>query len=233
MSMGLGIGLHLGSSGGGASFNPATLSPYLWYAPNDAATIFQTTDTSTPGVDGQPCGRVNDKSGNGYNAVQATAGFRSVWSSAGYLTFDGVDDGLSPAVAETFSTSCDVFVGIKPNADTQYIIGLGGGGGFFGCAQSGNGGLTTSGAGTPTTRVNGTVVTDTRDALYTAIGAVPALFELNGADLATTFGNISIANYGGFELSGRIYSYFICPALSAGNRALARTYFGAQMGLTL
>jgi hypothetical protein len=48
----------------------------LWYDLNDDSTIFQDSAGTTLATWGDPVGRVNDKSGNGNNAVQGSAGLR-------------------------------------------------------------------------------------------------------------------------------------------------------------
>jgi hypothetical protein len=50
----------------------------LWYDLNDDSTIFQDSAGTTLASWGDPVGRVNDKSGNGNNAVQSTAGSRPI-----------------------------------------------------------------------------------------------------------------------------------------------------------
>jgi hypothetical protein len=68
--------------------------------PSDAATAFQDSAGTTPGVVGQPLGRRLDKSGRGNNATQGTSASRPVWNQSGAFyrdTFDGFDDSLSIA----------------------------------------------------------------------------------------------------------------------------------------
>lgn len=98
---GLGLGLSL-TRRGSSAFDPASLftgAGGAWYeiAP---AYVYQTTDTSTPGVVGQPVGRVTDRSGNGFHLTQGTAASRPVLRQSGslyYLEFDGTNDFLSVA----------------------------------------------------------------------------------------------------------------------------------------
>lgn len=83
---------------GDDGFNPRTLfaanEQGAWYDPSDFRTLYQDAAGTTPvTVVGQPVGRINDKSGRGNHATQATAGNRPVLrqDSSGryYLEFDG------------------------------------------------------------------------------------------------------------------------------------------------
>ncbi|WP_310534806.1 hypothetical protein [Novosphingobium sp.] len=66
--------------------------------------MFQDTAATVPAVVGQAVARINDKSGRGHNATQATATQRPVLrqnATTGkyFLEFDGVDDNLTTTVA--------------------------------------------------------------------------------------------------------------------------------------
>jgi hypothetical protein len=91
--------LGLSLTGGAAAFNPASLSPTAWYDVSDLSTLFQDSAGTTPvTADGDPVGKVLDKSGNGNHLVQATAGSRPLYKTSGglsWLLFDGVDDSLA------------------------------------------------------------------------------------------------------------------------------------------
>jgi len=84
------------TSGGGASFDPATLfangeKGAVWDYTAESA-IFQDAAAATPIVVGGPIGRVNDLSGQGNHITQSTAGLRPMYVKG--AAFDGVDDGL-------------------------------------------------------------------------------------------------------------------------------------------
>lgn len=69
----------------------------IWYDPSDITSMFQDVAGTTPAVVDGPVGRINDKSGNGNHAIQATAASRPVLKQLGnvyWLEFDGVDDFL-------------------------------------------------------------------------------------------------------------------------------------------
>jgi hypothetical protein len=74
----------------------------VWYDPSDMSTMFQDTAGTVPVTAiGQQVARINDKSGRGNFAIQATAASRPLLQQDGagkwYLAFDGVDDGLQTA----------------------------------------------------------------------------------------------------------------------------------------
>ncbi len=73
------------------------------------ATMFQDNAGTTPvTADGQPVGKILDKSGRGNHASQATAASRPLYKTDGtyhWLQFDGVDDSLSTAAINFTSTS--------------------------------------------------------------------------------------------------------------------------------
>ena len=68
----------------GFRFSPLSLftasEPGLWYDPSDLTTLFQDTAGATPvTAPGQTVARINDKSGRGNNATQATAASRPTY----------------------------------------------------------------------------------------------------------------------------------------------------------
>lgn len=67
-----------------------------WYDPSDLTTLYQDSAGTTPvTADGDPVGRMEDKSGNGNHATQSTSAARPVYKTDGtlhWLEFDGVDD---------------------------------------------------------------------------------------------------------------------------------------------
>jgi hypothetical protein len=89
-----------------------------WYDPSDFSTMFQDSAGTTPVTAvGQPVGKIDDKSGNGNHASQATAASRPVLQIDGngkhYLEFDGVDDSLETAAIDfTATDKMSAFLGI-------------------------------------------------------------------------------------------------------------------------
>ncbi|MER9901593.1 hypothetical protein [Mesorhizobium sp. M0130] len=70
-----------------------------WYDPSDLSTLFKDVAGATPvTAAGDAVARVNDKSGNGHNLLQSSAGLRPIYRTSGglsWLEFDGVDDTMS------------------------------------------------------------------------------------------------------------------------------------------
>lgn len=72
-SIGSSLGRAIGAALSGGAWSPLSLSPLAWWQPGDFTTAFQDSAGSTPiTAAGQTVGRLNDKSGNGKSAIQAT-----------------------------------------------------------------------------------------------------------------------------------------------------------------
>lgn len=96
------------------AWSPARLfeggSKGVWFDPSDLSTLFQDSAGTVPvSADGDPVGRMLDKSGNGINAIQTAPATRPTWRTDGllsWLEFDGVDDRVRmtaiPHTANTF-----------------------------------------------------------------------------------------------------------------------------------
>jgi hypothetical protein len=242
VGMGMKIGLAIGRGAGAPSFSPSSLTTTAWYDPSDLSTMFQTGTRAAPGAavtaDGDPVGLILDKSGNANDLVQATAANRPLYKTSGgqsWLLFDGVNDGLDKT-AITFPAACDVFnVFYNSGAKTQMVLLSTSGSTFIECAVSADATVSYGNSGSPNNLVNGVAVSpDTRGGLYTAIGtAGPKVVETQAADFTLWTTGLHAFNYTGFESGGRCYGIIIAPTLSAGNRALVRTYLGAKAGLSI
>lgn len=103
--LGVSVGPFVRRAGAAAAFDPASLfaasEDGAWFDPSDLSTLWQDSARTTPvTTDGDPVGAMDDKSGNGNHALQATAAKRPVYKTAGglhWLEFDGVDDCLDMA----------------------------------------------------------------------------------------------------------------------------------------
>ena len=116
---------------GFVAFTPATLfasgEQGAWYDPSDLSTMFTDTDGTTPATVGDPVARINDKSGRGNHATQATAAARpTLQQTAGglyYLEFDGVDDFLAlPLAVSGGATELDAFQAISTSDVTKTVF---------------------------------------------------------------------------------------------------------------
>lgn len=116
---GVAIGLaSTASLGKPKPWTPAQIQKSVWL---DAA------DTSTITLNGATVSQWSDKSGNGRNAVQATAASQPTYTANSLngktsLYFDGTDDGMSAAVpANTFPTVYEVYAVLqKQGAPTTF-----------------------------------------------------------------------------------------------------------------
>lgn len=85
--------------------------------------IFQDSALTTPvTAAGQPVGGIVDRSGNGNDALQATAGFRPLLQQDSngnwYLDFDGTDDFLSSANIDLSATDeLSIFAAVRKDSD--------------------------------------------------------------------------------------------------------------------
>lgn len=94
--------------GGTPSFTPLSLfasgEQGAWYDPSDLTTLFQDAAGTMPvTADGQPVGKILDKSGRGNHATQSTAASRPLYKTDGtyhWLQFDGVNDYLATAAID-------------------------------------------------------------------------------------------------------------------------------------
>lgn len=122
--MRLGISLSLTQPLGG--FSPASLfsagEQGVWYDPSDSTTLFQDTAGTIPVTAvGQSVARINDKSGRGNHATQATAAARPTYqvdaSGRPFLLFDGVDDGLATSSITFGTNSAQIVSGVRKLSD--------------------------------------------------------------------------------------------------------------------
>ena len=94
--------LSVAAQAGGA-FSPASLNPSVWYDPSDLATVWEDSARTTPASVNGVVGALDDKSGNGRHATQATTANKPILrltSGLYYLEFDGTDDFLSTAAID-------------------------------------------------------------------------------------------------------------------------------------
>jgi hypothetical protein len=128
MNLGMSLTLGLASrSAGVPSYSPLSLfdagEQGVWYDPSDFSTMYQDNLGVTPVTAvGQTVGRIEDKSGNGNHATQATAASRPILrQTAGglyYLEFDGTDDFLVTGNIDFSATDeMTVIAGVRKLSD--------------------------------------------------------------------------------------------------------------------
>ncbi|WP_407473536.1 hypothetical protein [Sulfitobacter sp. PM12] len=98
-----------------------------WYDPSDTSTLWQDTAGTIPvTADGQSVARMDDKSGNGNHATQATASKQPTYKTNGslrWLSFDGVDDGMAvPSFDLTSTDKVNLYAGIERNSAGAKVV---------------------------------------------------------------------------------------------------------------
>lgn len=106
------------------AFDPAVLfaagEQGFWYDPSDLSTVWQDSARTVPGAVDQPVGCIDDKSGRGNNATQATAASRPRLRQSGslyYLEFDGIDDGLATGIVTPGIDEMQIISGVRKLSD--------------------------------------------------------------------------------------------------------------------
>jgi hypothetical protein len=222
------------------SFSPASIfaggAKGAWYDPSDITSLFQDGAGTTPvAASGDPLGRMLDKSGRSNRVSQATAAARPTYTVGGgfsYFASDGVDDGLTSAAfaAGTFTADMDMFVAVRRTSAASGILFYDGVSEFIGCYVNGSGAATGTTAGY-TIAVDGTPITDTRDALFDLLGTW-AVVEVRNVNMSA-WAQLGIGVYPGFPIAADIAGVVLCPAQDATTRADIRRYLGAKVGLSL
>jgi hypothetical protein len=102
----------------------------VWYDPSDFDTMWKDTAGTTPvtAVD-DLVARIDDKSGNGFHATQATEANRPVLKQDSngnyYLLFDGTNDGMVTASIDfTAMDKMSVFAGVRKLSDAATALAL-------------------------------------------------------------------------------------------------------------
>ena len=101
----------------GSRFSPLSLfaasEPGVWYDPSDLTTMFQDTAGTTPvTTPGQTVARINDKSGRGNNATQATAASRPTYGTHPLVGIRNVAQGSAAVGDITYWPAAPVEGGI-------------------------------------------------------------------------------------------------------------------------
>ncbi|MFA5581618.1 MAG: hypothetical protein WDA25_06650 [Paracoccaceae bacterium] len=104
--------------GGGAAFSPLHLAPLAWYDPASPDTLFQdAAGTIAVTQDGDPVGRICDRSGHGHDLMQPDPAKRPIWRQQDgrcWIESDGI----------TQMMAADTRFGLGPNPDISVIAGL-------------------------------------------------------------------------------------------------------------
>ena len=245
---------HMSRSMGG--LNPLSLFAGglkgVWYDPSDLATVWQDSGRTTPGVVGQPVGCIDDKSGNGYNAIQATAGSRPILRNSGtlyWLEFDGVDDFLASnaTVDLTASNEVSAFIGLRKTSDatTQVVLeNTTAAGSFRVYVPTGLTNYIYGAGGTTPIDVNATGLAAPNTAVIsgqTKISTPISTIRVNGVQRATTGTPLGTGNMGNYTLylgrrngttlpfAGNVYGVIVVGSLVASPTA-TETWLNGKTG---
>lgn len=132
IGIGMPITCHVGQSFGEEAFSPLSLfasgEKGVWYDPSDISTLWKDTAGTLPvTADGDAVARIDDKSGNGFHATQATLGNRWIYRTGGgkpYLQNDGTRFFSVPevkAVASDWSMVAGVHI-VSGGNGYQYLF---------------------------------------------------------------------------------------------------------------
>lgn len=98
----------------------------VWYDPSDLSTVWQDTAGTVPASANDPVARIDDKSGNGHHATQATVGSRPILRTDGryaYLEFDGTDDFMDvPTLGISGSQNRSLFIAASTINNANCIL---------------------------------------------------------------------------------------------------------------
>jgi hypothetical protein len=247
----LGLGFRAGAGGGARGprrFSPADLFVNgelgIWLDPSDLSTMFQDLSGTVPAAIGMPVGRINDKSGGGYNLGQGSATARPLLQQDGggrlYLDFDGLNDRLvsgSIALGSGWDRVCALRQASWASGRRIFA-----GGGAAGILQQ-------SAASPGLALFNGTLTAANNEA---GVGAAAVLFERhagassllgvnNGAAVAGNSGgnqatSVSVGADPGGTSAAAFHLYGLClvkAALGEAQLAALRSFFAAKAGVAL
>lgn len=235
-----------------ADFDPASLyrggerGAFLDYS--DLSTLFQDAAGSTPvTADGDPVGRVEDKSGNGTHATQSVAADRPLYKTAAglhWLENDGAGDGLAlPGLdlAPASGTSTWTYAVGLETGDTAFVM-LNPVSNFFAMiGQSGN--LNTDLVSTASgfmaltnMYVDGALASpSTWDDVYDLLVGTHTGWQEFTVSSAATFNNVNLFRFaaaGTYHFSGKVFATILIErALTAAERAKVQAYIAGKAGI--
>lgn len=241
------IGISAAANGGGGgggppgpgAFDPLTLTPVIYYDPYVISTLWKDTAGTDPvTASGDLVARINDRSGNGYNLTQATAGNRPTYQVSGnlkWIQFDGGDymDATHPSIAQPDT----IYVAYKQTATTnmtlfdgsvrQHIFASGGGNVLYYAGSS----SINSGFAQSTSAVVDGVVFDGASSTYRR----NATAGTGGNPGTSALQNIRVGeNFGGSAITGNIYGFFIkAGTLTTPQRTDLETQLGSMAGIVI
>jgi hypothetical protein len=242
---GAGVGHEGDINPTGVTFNPTSLfvsNTGGWWDPSDHATTFQDTAGTTPAnADGQTVQRINDKSGNGNNLIQAAGSTLNTAGGLWWLTFNGSSNWLTAAFTHIQPATRIMAHRIVSYVDNTFMYdGFGAAGRCMMRMAAPSPGVIIYSGGVISDPTNFTVGTNH---VSTAVFNT-ATSSLQVDNIAATTGDCGATTPDGFTVgaqsggaafgSTRWYGGLtIGRLLTAPETANSKTFFGAKAGLSL
>lgn len=235
----------------------------LWFDPSDRLSLFQDTGGTIPvTATGQAVARVNDKSGNGTHATQPISAARPIYrlDSGGraYLEFDGVDDFLVTATVTPAADKTQLIAGVRKltTAGYQTLCELStDAGGFSGtlsmlATSPGDGNLGYIFSKGSVGQAALAAHPPGANSVLTGLGDISGdslVLRIDGVQAAQASGDQGSGTYQPYPVyvgmragnsipfNGRLYGLMLRfgPSLSAPDLALAETFMGKKIGMSL
>jgi hypothetical protein len=218
----------------------------VWFDPSDLSSMFQDSAGTTPAAVNSPVGKINDKSGNGNHATQATAAARPMLRQDGdgyyYLEFDGTDDALLSSTF-TIATPVERISALRQVAYTS--------GDFIYAGSTSTGGLRLGQIGTsPALNIRSSGVGPSTSDLPVAVnGILTERFDGSSSRIAVNTGSYATGDTGtttadrlviGRDAGGTVFSsirlYGVvmrAGTLTDGQMTGLRCWLAAKAGVTL
>jgi len=248
-------------SSGAFEWNPLNLfansEQGAWYDPSDLSTMKQVSDGTVAAAVGSPVGYIEDKSGKGNTAIQATANDRPTLREAGglyYLEFAGAQGLQTGSVDFTGTDTMTVAAACRKTGTGSQVVAelsatISGHNGTFRLfaantlwRYSSKGSNIVNGTGTPFNSPTTNVLLGTSD-----ISADQLTFRVDGDDEATPTNDQGTGNYnnkpinigaradaGSLGLTGFIYGLIIRNTVSSAvDISLIETYLAGKSGVSL
>jgi hypothetical protein len=232
----------------GGAFDPASLfasgEQGVWYDPSDLSTVFTDTEGTTPATVGQAVARINDKSGRGNHATQATVAqrpiLRQTLGGKYYLDFDGVDDGMVTSGLSIVGVgSWDILFSYQTRARNYILISQSGGGSSWaGVGQEGGTGtLVDRGSLSALYFNNVPLIAPTRGSAYTSAQSANVMHWAVDFFSTQSITSMSIGRYSNtttFTTPGDVFGIVVREGvLNTEQRTDLAGYLAGKVGVTL